>query len=245
MKESRLRRPLFILSAFLITTSAIFIIIASPFALNGLGRFKANWAQLSNIGQTYGAISALLAAIGLTGLVATIRLQVRESRISRADAIRSRHFELIRTVLDDPVLAETSYGAMKFSSIERRRQGIYINLLLRFWLMLWELDTLPEGRLRSYVSDMLKTESGKEYWENFHVGSNGDGSKKEKRFYRIIDEEYRLLATFYQGHYTDRPDETRKLIDNPVILSTLIGLVVGTALGRSIVLRPSRRRRPL
>jgi hypothetical protein len=75
MKRKKFRTRLFVSSITLAALGGLFLVVASPFALGSLSNFKSNWALLSNIGQTYGAISALLAAIGLSGVAVTIALQ--------------------------------------------------------------------------------------------------------------------------------------------------------------------------
>jgi hypothetical protein len=50
------------------TAGFIGLVVLSPFALTELAHFRINWLQLSNIGQTYGAVSALLSSFALVGV---------------------------------------------------------------------------------------------------------------------------------------------------------------------------------
>jgi hypothetical protein len=239
MKRKRFRTRLFIASITLAVLGSLFLVVASPFALGSLSSFKSNWTLLSNIGQTYGAVSALLAAIGLSGVAATITLQIQETRRSRADSIRARHYELYKAAMDDPDLRETSYSTSEVPSLKEQKQTIYINLQLQFWLMLWEIGNLPEDDLRLYAADLLKTEIGRGYWRRFGWARVNfeSSSRKEKQFFQIMDEEYRRLAAVGQEHRLEATSKTGKRTRTPVIASMLIGLAAGTVLGRSINMR--------
>jgi hypothetical protein len=244
MKNYRIRRPLLATGVFLLTASALSIVAVSPFALGVLSRFKSNWALLSNIGQTYGAVSALLAAIALAGVVVTVMLQIKESRLSRADAIRARHFDLYKAIIEDPTLAETTYGVSQFASPEERKQVVFINLQLQFWLMLWDLGHLPENTLRNYISDVLKTEVGRAYWRVYGTtrSSSTTAARKEAKFLRIVNEEYLLLSGSTLEQPLDRPDESGRRISALIIAGSLIGLAAGAVLERTIARRMAHRK---
>ena len=99
------KRTIFIASATTAAAAALLlVVIFSPLALREFGNStQTNWSQLSSIGQTYGAISALLTAMALIGVVASLLFQAREVRLAKEQAIRMFHHELIRMQLDDPL----------------------------------------------------------------------------------------------------------------------------------------------
>jgi hypothetical protein len=59
----------------IITLVVLILVILSPFALTWLQSINKNWSQLSNIGQTYGAISALVSSLALGGVIASLIYQ--------------------------------------------------------------------------------------------------------------------------------------------------------------------------
>ncbi len=66
------------------------LVILSPFALRVLATsFGLNWSNLSNIGQTYGAVSALITALALGGVVVSLLYQARDVGTARSHAIRN------------------------------------------------------------------------------------------------------------------------------------------------------------
>jgi hypothetical protein len=86
----------------LITT--ILLIVFSPLALSILDDGQRNWERLSLIGQSYGAISAVLAAAAVIGVALTLILQQRQMRESRRLAIRQFHTDLLAMAIDKPEL---------------------------------------------------------------------------------------------------------------------------------------------
>jgi hypothetical protein len=65
-----------LLTTVSITVSIIaflILVILSPLVLRLLASsFNLNWSNLSNIGQTYGAVSALITALALGGVVISL-----------------------------------------------------------------------------------------------------------------------------------------------------------------------------
>ncbi|OLB64717.1 MAG: hypothetical protein AUI10_09845 [Actinobacteria bacterium 13_2_20CM_2_72_6] len=60
-------RRLLLGAAVAVTVAAV---VLSPFLLGALGGFGVNWTRLSEIGQTYGAVSAVLSALALGAVAA-------------------------------------------------------------------------------------------------------------------------------------------------------------------------------
>ena len=90
--------------------------LLSPLAIYDLvAVHHTNWERLSYVGQTYGAVSVLL--------------QVRESALSRVQAGRSRHFELIRMAMEDPLLMQAFHSLT--DSDEANRLNAYVSLLIQ------------------------------------------------------------------------------------------------------------------
>ena len=177
-----------------ITIAVSTLVVISPLALRVIALIpNISWPELSNIGQTYGAVSALLAALALVGVAASVLMQNRELRHSRWESGRARHFEIIRMALDDPLCRQV-YGARAMPENEARLEG-YVNLLLEYWVMLWEFGDIQEERLRTFLEELLGSKAGHVYWQKFgSVRLHEAGTKRERTFQRIADEVYRKLG---------------------------------------------------
>lgn len=62
----------------------------------------SDWAALSDIGQAYGGISAILSAIALSGISLSLLLQYRQHRAEVLYSLNQRQFDLVRYALDNP-----------------------------------------------------------------------------------------------------------------------------------------------
>lgn len=228
----RYRLSLLVLSTVAIFSSIVLVIL-SPLAFRRIANVPGiNWSLLSNVGQTYGAVSAILAALGLTGVALSIFLQVREARHNRLQAGRTRQYELIRLAMDDPLYMKV-FSSVHGSS-ESQRLTTYINLFLQYLHMLWDFNDLPEKQLRYVSSDLLGSQAGREYWKEY-----GDtwrdliSNKRAAKFYSILDEVYKLSVRSATENTEDSADGRDSSEPTGRVRPLAVGrtLVVGTMLG--------------
>jgi len=143
-----------------------------------------NWSQLSSIGQTYGAISALLTAMALIGVVASLLFQAREVRLAKEQAIRTFHHELIRMQLDDP-LYMAALGAPWDMPIppehDQIREFLYIHMWVSFWQTFYVMGMMPEDQLRRACErELFYGEPGRRVSQSHRQSSEGCTSDKGK-----------------------------------------------------------------
>jgi hypothetical protein len=66
------------------------LVVISPIALQRIASIHGiKWMRLSNVGQTYGAVSALLTALALGGVVISLLYQARAFKTAREQASRT------------------------------------------------------------------------------------------------------------------------------------------------------------
>lgn len=116
-------------SLLLIALAALALVLASPLALTVFedGAADRDWRRLSEIGQTYGAVSALLSTLALGGVLVSLLLQRQAARLEREQAQRALHVELMRMAIENPDL-QACFGPFGdgLSDVERG-QWTYIN----------------------------------------------------------------------------------------------------------------------
>jgi Family of unknown function (DUF6082) len=168
------------------------LVALSPLALTYLNVKKStDWDRLSAIGQTYGATSALLAGLALTGVAASLFFQAREAKATREQALRALHGDLMRMAMEDP-LYRACWGAF-FSSEDEdaQRAHMYVNMIINHWLLMWELSAITEQHLRAIANVVLSGEIGHRFWsDGRELRMASVGTKRERRFNQILDEEY-------------------------------------------------------
>lgn len=172
---------------------ALTLVALSPIALAQLKYLNKNWAQLSSIGQTYGAVSALISSLALGGVVISLIFQARDLRTTRNQNIRDLQHRLLRMEMEDPAL-QTAMGAPWNQSIpaesEKIRQHLYIHMWVTFWAGNYALGELSDSAVRTTaINELFRSEAGREYWTSFKQNAlNSRG--KYRRFSQIIDAAY-------------------------------------------------------
>ncbi|MBB5776408.1 DUF6082 family protein [Nonomuraea jabiensis] len=160
--------------------------LLSPLLLDLLVPAGSRWQQLSDIGQTYGAASAVLSAFALVAIGVSLFLQAREMRISREEAQRTHHLQLMQLQIENPALHRVL--GMPHTGLDPRVH-LYLNLLLSYWEMLFIVGELPESILVDYArTDFFGTEAGTRFWKGTReyrrlVARN----RRSQRFVAAID----------------------------------------------------------
>jgi hypothetical protein len=174
----------------------LILVVLSPLALSGLTRYRSNWPLLSNIGQTYGAVSALLSSVALGGVVLSLLYQARDSHTAREQTTRSLQLELIKMQMDDPALMTASgapWGLTIPSESAPIREFLYIQIWISYLYGSYIIGEVSESSLRyTFANELLRSRAGRSYWEarserQVMVG----GSRRHNHFYRILTDEYK------------------------------------------------------
>ncbi|TDC82578.1 hypothetical protein E1285_30485 [Actinomadura sp. 7K507] len=186
---------------------------------------------------TLGAVSAVVAAVALVGIVATLIFQARETKIAREEARRIAIAELLKMAMDDPDLDEAWGPVPAGEDRKARRQLMYINMIISEWQVSFETKALPEVRLRAISREMFSAHPGRAYWrEARQVRTSTSETKRARRFHQILDDEYNRAPA---------PPPVRPRSRRPwaFIGGTATGLAVVSLLARALGHRTARTRR--
>ena len=84
-----------------VSAVALGTLLLSPLILSLLGRLiLIDWAEQSNIGQSFTGIGTIISAIALLAVAATMRIQATQTALTREQGNRAIQFELLK--LGDP-----------------------------------------------------------------------------------------------------------------------------------------------
>jgi hypothetical protein len=170
------------------------LVVLSPIALASLKSLNRDWSQLSNIGQTYGAISALISSLALGGVVVSLIYQARELRTSRNQTVRDFHHRLMRMEMEDPTLM-TAMGAPWNLPIpaesDKIREYLYLNMWVSYWAGNYVLGEMTDLEVaRTARNELFRSNAGRAYWTAIRINVLAEPKNKYRRFSRIIDSEY-------------------------------------------------------
>lgn len=176
---------------------ALAAVLLSPFLLQEFSRSKGvDWNQLSQIGAAYGFTSAIVSALALTGVAASLIVQNRQARADQVQAIRSYYLELTRMELDDMPLYQPCWGDMDITDPHERKRHVYADLMMNYAWMGFEVGTIPEMPLRDMLAGMFAGEAGRTYWSRARTSwlASTSGSRRGRHFLTIVGEEHHRAA---------------------------------------------------
>lgn len=192
------RLPIGLVRMFGLNTAVLLLVTAallSPFALGSLlGGAHVDWVLLSDIGQTYGAVSAVLAAGALAVLAGSLLLQAREIRHEREQAALVAHQDVMRMAIEDSGL-RSCFPEPPGVAPDEWPKIMYLNLVVSMWQMRWEFGDLPGEHLRFLArNDLFQTELGRKFW-SISGQRRAPNGRRGRVFVRILDEEYAAAVT--------------------------------------------------
>nr|WP_246425557.1 DUF6082 family protein [Streptomonospora nanhaiensis] len=174
---------------------AVALIGVSPLGLRVFGGQDGEWERLSFIGQTYGAVSALVAGLALVGVAVSLVFQARESRRAVDENRRQAMAELLRMAMEDPDLDECWGPIPEGDDPRARKQQLYTNMIVTQWGTAFRSGALPEARLHAIAKEMFSGPVGRAYWGAARERRLANpAGRAERRFNEILDSAYRSAA---------------------------------------------------
>nr|WSW47848.1 DUF6082 family protein [Streptomyces sp. NBC_01001] len=191
VKLRRARRALTWSAVLIIFTSGV---AATPFALNVLAPKSLDWERLSDVSQSYGAVSLVISAAALLGVVTSIAFQAKQARLDGEQTFRSAHRELTMLALSDSALLRCWEPPRIPMTEARWKQLMVTNLIVSMWASDHHLGRLNDSALRVVLSAHFRGEVARAHWENSapmwrdHMAALEDPPRL--RFVEIVDEAY-------------------------------------------------------
>ncbi|TDO42348.1 DUF6082 family protein [Paractinoplanes brasiliensis] len=156
-------------------------IVAFPIATQGVFGSDHDWKALSDVGQAYGGVSAIVAGLGFCGIAASLALQAKQTRLAQAISARERHFELVKLGLEYPGLSYQIHD----DPPELYKKKVIINLWVAHWLLLWDIGDADESFLRSAFTELFHDEVAREWWLERGSTWGARDTRRHQRFMHI------------------------------------------------------------
>jgi hypothetical protein len=174
-------------------TTGLAVVLLSPFALLVLDRLsERDWQRLSAIGQTYGAVSALLAAAALAGVMISLVQQRRSAQVDREHVFRSVNLELTRMLLDHPDLLRSYDSRLGATTSSEQRINLYCNQLVLAMQMGYEIGSLDEHAVVITAREIFGSDHSRSWWSRVRQTKLQEArNKEERRLMTLIDDVWR------------------------------------------------------
>jgi hypothetical protein len=172
------------------------MLATAPFLLLALRGQTDDWQELGDIATTYGAASAFLSVLALTGVAASLVFQARETKASREQALRSLHVDLLRMAMDDEVYRRCWGPFFVTDDPDGQRAQMYTNMIVSHWELMFELNAISEAHLREVAFVVFSGEEGRRFWSGSRaMRAKAADTRRERRFHQILDEEYKRAVS--------------------------------------------------
>ncbi|MEU1782047.1 DUF6082 family protein [Streptomyces abikoensis] len=191
-KVSRSQIPLIFTAA---SVGLLSLVAAAPFILDAAApNYGEKWSNLSNIGQTYASVSAILSALAVVGVAYSLILQAKQARLEQFQAMRTFQRDLLLMAMEDASL-RPCWGPMHGLQGDAWRQHTYSRLIMAYLWMGAETGGIPMTSIRANAQEIFKSDVGRHYWERTRARWELDAcSARERRFVKIFKEEFERSA---------------------------------------------------
>ncbi|KUL22325.1 DUF6082 family protein [Actinoplanes awajinensis] len=173
---------------------AVTLVLTVPLVMVALSGAALPWTKLADVGDAFGGASAVLSAVALSGVGASLLFQQRQIRQELADLDRQQHMELLKLAIENPELIEVLDSDT--AAGDHPRHEVYANLTLMYWLAIWQLGEIDDDELRRMSASMFRSPITRRWWTR--VGGTWIGTRlhpERGRFLEIITLECQAAAS--------------------------------------------------
>jgi hypothetical protein len=195
---------------------AVAVLILSPLVLLLVGAlFHVDWTQLSNIGQSYTGISAILSAGALIGVVISIRLQSSQNVTIQRQLVREMQFGLLRLAMEDQVCASI-FRLQKYDvyTHEDYKKTVYLTQWMRYLQFGYLNGEMSQRDLQEILENEIFLNNENRMWWGRARSSWSDGKKgKDKVFVDTVEQSFKNTEQLSQEPETLGDSESSEQAD--------------------------------
>jgi len=211
----RIHRAARYFTAYMSVMVLVGLVLISPLALQAVGLADGvNWTRLSDIGQAYGAVSALLSALAFSGIAVSLFIQARQARAAELQTTYSMFVELMRITLDDPETYAPCWEPLAGapSTPEQVRRHVFSTMIGSYLETSYRAGVSSEAGLRSGIHDLLQGEVPRQHWQRVRSYwlARAAPNSKQGRFARLLEGEYAKVIAEGQPPISSPLDEVRR-----------------------------------
>jgi uncharacterized membrane protein len=156
-----------------------------------------DYAAVGDVGQAYGAASAMVAVAALVAVAASLIMQSRQGKAMRLQLLDKTTDELVRLAMINPAYRQC-WGSRVSPTHVSEDLFYYCQLLVKLWTDSWEQRKIDEPLARAYLQAFFDSEVPRMFWErtgDWH--RPGSARTHRDRFRAMVNEEY--LRALHSG----------------------------------------------
>ena len=183
-------RRLLVTTGVLAFTAAVGGVALFPLILGRMFTSDDDYSRISDIGQSYGAASAMVSTVALGVVLVGLVMQYRQFTSGRHEALSAMTDELVRLAMDEPAYRQC-WGARIAPTDVDEALFYYCNRVIKSWKIAWELRDLSEAQARGYLANFFDSEIPRLFWKehgNWHMQAKA--RNRREQFLALIEEEY-------------------------------------------------------
>ncbi|GAA4259995.1 hypothetical protein GCM10022255_086940 [Dactylosporangium darangshiense] len=175
-----------------LSAGLIAAVVASPLLLAWVSSWPLSWPELSDVGQAYGTVSAVLSALGFCGIAISIYMQREQYRVAEQQAVRQRHFDLLTFTIHNPEYLDVWGAPAPGGQPAQYDRGLHTfsNLVVSHWYMLWRIGNFSEADLRNDAANFFRGAIGREFWTCNGATWIVRPDPIARRFLAVLNDEY-------------------------------------------------------
>lgn len=183
----------------IITVFFVILILLSPFVSYYLAGYAVDWATLSNVGQSYGVVATILSGAALIGVVTTVGLQRKQTRIIAEQALRQAHVELMREAWTDLTLLQ-ALEIVPEGKRDLARQFAFVNAHFMYLRMGLLYGHVSAQEIEDAAAHAFSTPAGDFYWRRMEEQLR---RYFEPEFVAALSQGGRRAQNRPEGHFID------------------------------------------
>jgi hypothetical protein len=162
----------------------------SPMIIMSAYGADADWVEVANIGQAYGAASAMLASLALGVVSASLWMQRSQIKHDQKAILRQSTRDIVTVAMHQPKFGQC-WGARFAPDHVDESLFFYTSSVVNLWSHAWEDRLLTEEQARSFMRQFFGSEVPRMFWER-----HGDWHHPRRtlnrtdRFIALMNEEY-------------------------------------------------------
>lgn len=176
------------LIAFVVAMAAV---VASPVILAAVfAPIGPNYSAIGDVGQAYGAASAIVAGFALFVVMVSVMVQYRQLKALQSQAHAESNEKLVMLAMEHPVYRQC-WGARVAPEGISEDLFYYCSSVVKLYTDAWELRRIDESQARDYLKNFFDSEIPRRYWKahgDWH--RRGRAHNRRERFRDLINDEY-------------------------------------------------------